>query len=110
MKKTLFLMTVMISAAALSGCSNATKQKLGLAKQAPNEFMVMSRAPLSLPPEFDLRPVNGVVQSQEVDMTKRLAGMSVSEQKLMSKIEAENSDEDIRTKIDQEFKELNENN
>lgn len=109
MKKILFLVTVLMSVSALSACSNATKQKLGLAKQAPDEFMVMSRAPLSLPPEYDLRPVNVSAQPQEIDMTKRLAGMTVAEQKLMSKIEAENTDEDIKAKIDQEFKEMNEN-
>lgn len=42
----------------LSGCKSASKADLGLANQAPDEFMVMPRKPLSLPPEFDLRPVS----------------------------------------------------
>ena len=39
----------------LSGCSGV-KESLGLGKNAPDEFAVYSRAPLSLPPDFGLRP------------------------------------------------------
>lgn len=40
---------------ALGGCSQA-RQALGLDKQAPDEFQVVARAPLSLPPDYNLRP------------------------------------------------------
>lgn len=110
MKKNFVLMTVLMSAALLSGCSNVTKQKLGLTKQAPDEFMVMSRAPLSLPPEYDLRPVNDMSELKAADMNERMSGLDASEQKLLSKIDAQNSDEDIKAKIEQEFKELNASN
>ncbi len=40
---------------ALSACSGVKKQ-LGLTKQSPDEFKVVARAPLSLPPDFSLRP------------------------------------------------------
>jgi hypothetical protein len=40
---------------ALGGCSE-TRQALGLNKQAPDEFQVVARAPLSLPPDYNLRP------------------------------------------------------
>lgn len=40
---------------ALSACTQA-RQALGLSKQAPDEFQVVSRAPLSLPPDYNLRP------------------------------------------------------
>ena len=39
----------------LAACSDAKKQ-LGLAKDPPDEFAVVTRAPLSLPPDFKLRP------------------------------------------------------
>lgn len=39
----------------LSGCEE-TRQALGQTKQSPDEFAVFSRAPLSLPPDFALRP------------------------------------------------------
>jgi len=79
------------------------------ARFGQDEFMVMSRAPLSLPPDYDLRPVNDMSALNEIDMTERLSGMDLSEQKLMSKIEAQNTDDDIKAKIEREFKELNAN-
>ena len=42
----------------VAGCSGITKETLGIAKKSPNETVVETRKPLSLPPEFDLRPVD----------------------------------------------------
>jgi|SRR4051794_3641485 hypothetical protein len=42
-------------APAVAGCSS-TKEMLGLTKRSPDEFQVVSRAPLSMPPDFSLRP------------------------------------------------------
>ncbi len=39
----------------LSACSGA-KEMLGLEKTAPDEFAVYSRAPLSLPPDYSIKP------------------------------------------------------
>lgn len=53
--------SVLIAALALSlpvlagGCSSV-KEQLGLTKQSPDEFKVVSRAPLSMPPDYNLRP------------------------------------------------------
>lgn len=44
-----------VASLALSGCSDA-KRALGYDKAPPDEFQVVSRAPLSLPPDFSLRP------------------------------------------------------
>ena len=49
MKNKLWL--AVITLLVLGGCTGV-KDKLGLAKQSPDEFMVMSRAPLSLPPDI----------------------------------------------------------
>ncbi len=50
---------------ALSACSGVKKQ-LGLTKQSPDEFKVVARAPLSLPPDFSLRPPEpGIPRPQE---------------------------------------------
>lgn len=54
-------------------------------------------------------PVNDMSALNEIDMTERLSGMDLSEQKLMSKIEAQNTDDDIKAKIEREFRELNAN-
>jgi hypothetical protein len=45
----------MALALALGACAD-TRKILGLDKRPPDEFTVYSRAPLSLPPNFDLRP------------------------------------------------------
>jgi hypothetical protein len=39
----------------VSGCE-AARSVVGLEKQAPDEFAVVTRAPLSVPPDFGLRP------------------------------------------------------
>lgn len=41
----------------LASCGDTTvKETLGLDRRAPDEFRVVSRPPLSVPPQFDLRP------------------------------------------------------
>ncbi len=50
----------------LFGCESVRKTISGK-KQAPDEFVVYKRPPLSLPPEFSLRPpMPGAVQTQKV--------------------------------------------
>ena len=55
MKKTRRFMVVLLAAGLLGGCEG-TREFLGLGKTAPDEFAVYSRAPLSLPPDYGLRP------------------------------------------------------
>lgn len=40
----------------LSGCSDSLTRTFGLTRDAPDEFTVTTRAPLSMPPDFSLRP------------------------------------------------------
>ena len=40
----------------LVACSGSVQQKLGLERRVPDEFQVVRRAPLTLPPDFTLRP------------------------------------------------------
>ena len=57
-----------IAALGLAGCSgHEVAQTLGLGRRdAPNEFTVTTRAPLQMPPTFDLRPpAPGVGRPQE---------------------------------------------
>jgi hypothetical protein len=50
----------------LGGCADP-KKALGLGKRSPDEFTVVTRAPLSLPPEFALRPPQpGAQRPQEL--------------------------------------------
>ena len=56
---------------ALSACEGVREQ-LGLNKQSPDEFRVISRAPLSLPPDFTLRPPEpGIPRPQEGTATQQ---------------------------------------
>ena len=53
----------------LGACDDA-KKMLGLDKRPPDEFTVYSRAPLSLPPNYDLRPpAPGEARPQETAPT-----------------------------------------
>lgn len=55
MQKIKILSLLLGTAVALGACSD-TKEKLGLTKKAPDEFAVVKRAPLSMPPDYSLRP------------------------------------------------------
>ena len=58
---------VLAAAVLLAGCEE-TKRALGQTKQAPDEFAVYTRAPLSIPPEYKLRvPEPGLERPQEVN-------------------------------------------
>ncbi|MGD9509956.1 MAG: DUF3035 domain-containing protein [Geminicoccaceae bacterium] len=47
---------LMSGVAGLAGCSGTVQENLGLGKRQPDEFQVVRRAPLVLPPDFNLRP------------------------------------------------------
>src|ERR1700736_902383 len=50
----------------LAGC-NDFRQAIGLDRVGPDEFAVESRAPLTIPPDYDLRPPQaGAARPQEV--------------------------------------------
>lgn len=51
------VLTAFAALLALSSCGNINRETLGLDKKAPNEFMVSTKAPLTMPPEADLNPV-----------------------------------------------------
>lgn len=51
----LLAVTWAVSAAVLSGCTEF-RRAIGMERSAPDEFAVESRAPLTIPPDFDLRP------------------------------------------------------
>ncbi len=114
-----FKMIILASSAALLGLSacSDTKQSLGLTKKSPDEFKVIKRAPLAMPPEYSLRPPRAGAprpQEQKTSETARQAifGEETQEQKyttssaeeiLLQESGSAGADPDIRSKIDQEL-------
>lgn len=69
MKKNSWVLVFVGAAMMLGGCEK-TREMLGQTKSAPDEFAVYSRAPLSLPPDYGLRPPSpGTARPQSVDPT-----------------------------------------
>ena len=65
--------------ALLAACSSGGgnwKQALGIEPTSPDEFAVESRAPLTIPPDFDLRPpAPGTARPQEVSAASKAQGV-----------------------------------
>jgi hypothetical protein len=73
MRRSLLILPLALALAmpAVAGCSS-TKEMLGLTKRSPDEFQVVSRAPLSMPPDFSLRPPTpGAPRPQEGTTTQQ---------------------------------------
>ena len=79
MKTSAAFASILVSVIALTGCEE-TKRVFGKTKEAPDEFAVYRRAPLSLPPDSDLRPPTpGVSRPQVVnprDQARAALGLS----------------------------------
>lgn len=109
------------AAIALSGCTDA-RRALGFEKAPPDEFQVVERAPLAMPPDFSLRPPSpGAVRPQEGNVRDQaraaLAGRTtatpVSTQgrtsgdvALLKKAGAEQIQPDIRLVVNKETQSL----
>ncbi|OPZ76275.1 MAG: hypothetical protein BWY78_01418 [Alphaproteobacteria bacterium ADurb.Bin438] len=72
----------------LSSCGNDTKRALGLTKQVPDEFSIITNAPLVVPPEFDLvNPVDenvDIVKSENKEEAKGALLSTAKEEKVSS--------------------------
>ena len=106
-RKTYLPLAVLVAGLALSGCSDFN-QALGLSKSSPDEFQVVVRPPLTLPPSFSLNPVDesatSGVSTSSVSVTEEvLAG---AERTAASGFDTlfgvDQIEPDIRTKIDEE--------
>ncbi len=77
-KKTEFLISLMTAGVLLAGCESARKM-IGIdgERTGPDEFAVYSRPPLSLPPDYRLRPpLPGTGRPQEQD-TQNIAKRAI---------------------------------
>ena len=55
LRSTYFYSALACAALIATGCTS-TSRVLGLEKSAPNEFNILTKAPLIVPPEYNLRP------------------------------------------------------
>ena len=76
MKKTTTLLSLAVAVALLSACESARKA-FGVEKTAPDEFAVYSRPPLSLPPDYRLRPPAPGTSRPQMDLTKYMAEQAI---------------------------------
>ncbi|HEX2113081.1 MAG TPA: DUF3035 domain-containing protein [Alphaproteobacteria bacterium] len=110
---------VLLASLALSGCGDARKA-LGFEKAPPDEFRIVSRAPLSLPPDYALRPPQpGAARPQEQTSPQQARqallgaggapvrpaapeGASPGEAALLAKVGTPRTDPRIRELVDRE--------
>ncbi|HBM89476.1 MAG: DUF3035 domain-containing protein [Parvibaculaceae bacterium] len=110
-----------LSAAALSACGNSLSESLGYGKEAPDEFAIVTKAPLVIPPDYSLRPPRPGAPSPRETAPGALAqtallgsttggqtsgGPSAGELALLSNAGALNADPAVRDLIDDETRAL----
>jgi hypothetical protein len=104
---------LLLAAAGLAGCESASRA-FGVAKVTPDEFRVVTKAPLTLPPDYSLRPPQpGEPRPQELQpesaaevalLQERQAEVrSDGEKLLVERAGAEKADPLIRYVVDDEF-------
>ena len=112
----IFTVLLLAGGLAFTGCSK-TKETLGLTRTAPDEFAVVSRAPLELPPEYTLRPPRpGAPRPQEASVYEQSRNVVFGENTqaaqdtpdsgeavLLQKAGAGQSDPAIRVIVDAEY-------
>jgi hypothetical protein len=109
-----------VAALPLGGCTDL-RRALGMEKVIPDEYAVVSRAPLAIPPDYGLRPPRpGARPTQEPSMSDQArqtvfragdqqaslpganASMSVGEEAFLKKAGAGTANPDIRDVVNQE--------
>lgn len=110
MTKAITLIAMVAAAAAATGCQSI-QQAIGATKVAPDEFRVVTTAPLTLPPDYSLRPPRpGEPRPQEMEpgAEARAAifgqdvgqGASPGERALVAGAGAEAADPNARDQVD----------
>jgi hypothetical protein len=109
MRKSLFLLLPLM----LGACAE-TRDFFGLGRRTPDEFVVLDRAPLAVPPDFTLRPPQpGAPRPQESSATKTAeqavlgapsatTATSSLGAEILAKSGAEKAQPDIRAQLDRD--------
>ena len=80
---------LLVCVSVLAGCSPERMEDLGLAKKAPNEHAVSTRQPLTLPPDYNLRPVNANMAQSSSVASGESSEMTSGEKRLLEKANAQ---------------------
>lgn len=111
-------LTVMaVAALALTGC-NSVKQQMGFSRQSPDEFLVVKRAPLTLPPNYalrapagpdEIRPATQASQEAEAVISGKTSSApsakkdaSKQDAAFLDKLGTANADPSVRTHLDED--------
>ncbi len=102
----------------LAACDSKTREQIGIERSPPDEFAVLTHAPLTIPPDFGLRPpAPGARRPQEQEITDQArsillrgartaardnAAPTRGEQVLLGRAGAAETDPSIRGTVDQE--------
>jgi Protein of unknown function (DUF3035) len=112
------------SLAALAACSSL-REEAGLTKQSPDEFAVTTKAPLIIPPDFNLRPPSpGAAPLNQIDPTSSAevamfnnsdpatvaaqmpGNYSPSEKMLLANAGVQNADSSVRAQLQSDEKNM----
>jgi hypothetical protein len=107
------VVAALAATAGLAGCTS-TQKALGMTKVTPDEFRIVTKAPLVVPPDYALRPpAPGEPRPQELQpesaARNALLGQREAEQRsdgekmLVAKAGAEKADPLVRYVVDDEF-------
>lgn len=130
MRNRLALTTALAAGVLLSACGDETSRSLGLVRDAPDEFQVTTRAPLSVPPDLTTLPTPrpGATRPQErsaqqaaeqvlvpnlsLDDPRRAPGtrVTVGEAALLQSAGGPQVPDDIRRRVDEESLRLDQPN
>src|ERR1700748_1925147 len=113
-----------VSLLTLAAC-DSLREEAGLTKQSPDEFAVTTKAPLVVPPDFNLRPPSpGAAPLNQTDPTSAAeaamftptdpntvaaqmqGNYSAGEKKLLAKSGAQNTDPTIRAELQSDEKNM----
>jgi hypothetical protein len=114
--RTVAVLTLATSTLALGACSGM-RQSIGLTKITPDEFLTVSTAPLTVPPEYGLRPpAPGQPRPQELAPEsaarqillgqRQAVTRSAGEQQLVAQAGGDRADPLARYVVDDEFGDL----
>ena len=114
MRRVAYGAALAVMAMSLAGCQSF-REAAGMTKSSPDEFAVATKAPLIIPPDYNLKPpkpgaaptnqigptaaAEGALYGTSQPVTSASGQLSTGEQELLTKAGATNSNDMIRQKI-----------